>query len=90
VTDRHAQRRQAGEVRRRAEQLRLAEEAKARRRRTAVVAGAAVAVLVLVVLVGIFVQSNRGSTTASGGPTPANLVAGGVVVGAAAPVTVTV
>jgi protein-disulfide isomerase len=90
VTDRHAQRRQAGEVRRRAEQLRLAEEAKARRRRTAVVAGAAVAVLVLVVLVGYFVQSNRGSTTASGGATPANLVGGGVVVGAAAPVTVTV
>ncbi len=91
MTDRHAQRRQAGDVRRKAEQLRLAEEARARKRRTAVVAGAAVAVLVVLVVIGFVVQKSRNaSTTATSTATPANLVGGGVVLGAAAPVTVTV
>lgn len=88
----HAQRRQAGDVRRRAEQLRLAEEAKARRRRTLVVAAAAVVVLAMVVVIGVLVQNNRDAATTASGPvaTPANLVGGGLPVGAPAKVTVTV
>ncbi len=91
MTDRHAQRRQAGDVRRKAEQLRLEEEAKARRRRSAIVAGAAVAVLVLIVGSGLVVQSLRSNgTTSASAATPANLVGGWVVLGVAAPVTFTV
>jgi len=77
-----------------AQQLREAEQARARRTRTLVVTGVALAVLALVVGTGIAVQASRDSTgavTAAGTPAaPRNLVDGGVLIGqASAPVTVT-
>ena len=80
-------------ARQKAQQLREAEQARARRRRAGVVTGAALAVLALVVGIGIAVQASRNSTppvAAGGATTPRNLVDGGVLIGqASAPVTVT-
>lgn len=77
--------------RRKVAQLRQAELARAKRRRTAAVALSAVVVLAAVVGIGIAVQANRSpSTTAGSTAVPAHLTDGGILLGATAPVTVTV